>query len=269
MNELVRTYVVNLRRRPDRRQHMEATIPDILRATYTSDWSGPYDGRQLSLEGLERAGYRLFPWKIESDNPWWGRPLKFGEIACTLAHLACWQDADGHPEPYVLILEDDATFAGDFVPRFQNLLEGLEDLPFDLLYLGRFPLEPDQSVKDGVVSPGYSHCTFGYLLSRPGLDKVLSARLDQAVVPVDEFLPSRSTSTIPEPTSPTTLAPYPTTESESITGGASSTSHQSSCGLVHSWTRSPMTVDRSPITVPSQTKPATRASSPIVTRSQT
>ncbi|WP_312863370.1 glycosyltransferase family 25 protein [Spinactinospora alkalitolerans] len=184
--------MVNLRRRRDRRERMERILPAELPAAFTSDWEGPFDGRSLDLETISDLGHRLFPWRIESDNPWWSRPLKFGEIGCSLAHLACWRDAaDNTSAPYVLILEDDAVLGSGFLPR---LLDGLGRLaaedPFDLLYLGRFPLDPDRPALPGFVVPGYSHCTFGYLLTRRGLGRILDAALDQAVVPVDEFLPA-------------------------------------------------------------------------------
>jgi glycosyl transferase, family 25 len=188
----IRSYVINLRRRPDRRGWMARSLPPDLPATFTSDWSGPFDGHELSRADLEAAGYQLFRWQTESDNAWWSRPLKYGEIGCTLAHLACWHHAaQAGREPFVLVLEDDAvlkpTFLGD-------LLAGLERLtshcPFDLLYLGRYLLDADEPALPGFVSPGYSHCTFGYLLTRPALDALLATLLEQAIVPVDEFLPS-------------------------------------------------------------------------------
>lgn len=190
----LRTYVINLPRRPDRRAWMTRLLPPELPVTFTSDWSGPFDGHDLTNDQLDAAGYKLFPWKIESDNPWWSRPLKYGEVACTLAHLACWRHAtQAGDEPFIVILEDDAILPATFL---DDLLTGLHRLtqhsPFDLLYLGRFPLEPDldKPVLDGFVSPAYSHCTFGYLLTRPAIDLVLAARLEHAIVPVDEFLPS-------------------------------------------------------------------------------
>lgn len=186
----LRTYVVNLRRRPDRRAWMERTLPGELDPIYTSDWDDLFDGHDLDRQRIERAGYRLFPWQTEADNPWWSRPLKLGEIGCSLAHLACWQHAMQHgDEPYVVVLEDDAVLAPDFLAK---LLTGIGNLTrsFDLLYLGRFPLEPDRPAAAGFVSPGYSHCTFAYLLRRAALSKLLALRLDQAIVPVDEFLPA-------------------------------------------------------------------------------
>lgn len=173
---------------------MTRMLPPDLPVTFTSDWTGPFDGRDLDRTELERAGHSLFPWKIESDNPWWSRPLKYGEIGCTLAHLACWRHAARTgDEPFILVLEDDAILGPTFLDDLMAALRSLtEHCYFDLLYLGRYPLEPecDQPAVPGFVSPAYSHCTFGYLLTRPALDVLLSAGLQHAIVPIDEFLPS-------------------------------------------------------------------------------
>jgi collagen beta-1,O-galactosyltransferase len=188
----LRTYVINLPRRPDRRAWIEKSFPKQLKATFTSDWPESFDGNELSLAALTELGYELFPWQIESDNSWWARPLKFGEIGCTLAHVACWRHAArSGDEPYTVLLEDDAILSPTFL---DDLLDGLERVtqygPVDLVYLGRFPLEPDRPALPGVVSPGYSHCTFGYVVTRSALATLLEANLEKAIVPVDEFLPS-------------------------------------------------------------------------------
>lgn len=190
----VTAYVVNLARRPDRRAWIQQRLPDRLSVTYTSDFDMILDGQQIQIADLHAAGFKLFDWQIESDNPWWSRPLKFGEIGCTLAHLACWSHAANHTtSPYVLVLEDDAELGTDFA---EALLAGLERLndhtaEFDLLYLGRYPLEPDQPTGvTGFVRPGYSHCSYAYLLTRPALSVLLAAGLGQAIVPIDEFLPA-------------------------------------------------------------------------------
>lgn len=188
----LRSYVINLPRRPDRRAWMMSTLPPALPVTFTSDWAGPFDGHELSRTDLDAAGYQLFPWQTDSDNPWWSRPLKYGEIGCTLAHLACWRHAaQTGNEPFILILEDDTILAPTFL---DELATGLHHIthhgPFDLLYLGRYPLEPDQPALSGFVSPGYSHCSFGYLLTRPAVDILLTTGLEHALVPIDEFLPS-------------------------------------------------------------------------------
>ncbi|MEV6236735.1 glycosyltransferase family 25 protein [Lentzea sp. NPDC051838] len=189
----LRCYVINLPRRQDRRAWIQRSLPPELPVTFASDWADLFDGRKLTQTGLEASGYKLFPWQIESDNEWWNRPLKYGEVGCSLAHLACWRDALLHgTEPYTVVLEDDAVLPDNFLA---GLLDGLEDLArnelhFDLLYLGRFPLEPSHDARPGFVVPGYSHCTFGYLVTRNALDLLLAAELEHAIVPVDEFLPA-------------------------------------------------------------------------------
>ncbi|MFI7189991.1 glycosyltransferase family 25 protein [Nocardia nova] len=190
----IATYVVNLPRRPDRREWIHAQLPAGLPVTYTSDMHGTFDGRHLTLDSLRAAGVTLFDWPIDSDNPWWNRPLKYGEIGCTLAHLACWQDATEQSESeYVLILEDDAILGTNFL---SHLLDGLnllqqQSISFDLLYLGRYPLEPDRPAPlPRFVYPGYSHCSYAYLVTRSALAGLLAAGLAEAVIPIDEFLPA-------------------------------------------------------------------------------
>ncbi|MGF6884935.1 glycosyl transferase family 25 [Nocardia sp. GAS34] len=192
--EDIATYVVNLPRRPDRRAWIQAQLPANLPVRYTSDLGLTVDGHDLTLPALQAAGVKLFDWQIDSDNPWWNRPLKYGEIGCTLTHLACWMHAAEHTTAsYVAILEDDAVLESCFLDR---LLDGLSELeqrsvPFDLLYLGRYPLEPDQPASlPGFANPGYSHCSYGYLLTRPALSDLLAMGLTEAVIPVDEFLPA-------------------------------------------------------------------------------
>jgi len=186
----LRTYVVNLRRRTDRRARMTRILPRELEPVFTSDWDSLFDGADLDHRRLDAAGYQTFRWQIDSSNPWWSRPLKLGEIGCTLSHLACWQHAADTGAEHILILEDDVVLSPVFLTGLLTSLRALDRQRFDLLYLGRYPLEPDKPAGPGLVSPGYSHCTFAYLLRRSALRPLLDARLDLAIVPVDEFLPS-------------------------------------------------------------------------------
>jgi len=186
----MKAYVLNLKRRPDRLQHMRAVLPTELAVEYTTDWDIPMDGQTIDDEALKPYG--LFPWQIESDNKWWSRPLKKGEVGCAIGHWSCWQrslQADGD---VFLFFEDDICPVEDFT---QRLAEGLQrlaafDSGWDLLYLGRHGLEPDEPAIDGIVRPGFSYCTFGYALSRAAVAKVLATAYDQAIIPADELLPA-------------------------------------------------------------------------------
>ena len=187
-------FVVNLKRRHDRRERMRASLPTSLIVTYTSDWNVDIDWRDLILDKLPE-GIQLFPWCIEHSNPWWCRPLKLGEIGCSLAHIYCWRAAALVQHHYAVILEDDAivpdTFAAD-IPRLISRIETI-DKNWDLIYLGRVRLNLDSPVASDIVRPGYSHCTYGYVLSRKGAQILAAASFESMIMPVDEFLPAMYT----------------------------------------------------------------------------
>jgi glycosyl transferase, family 25 len=185
------TYVVNLKRRPDRRAWMERVLPARWDVQFTSDWDGPMDGQAIDPDDL--PGFGLYSWELPSDNPWWNRPLKLGEIGCAVSHWMCWQKAAADGANPALILEDDAVPAEHFVARLQSRLAQLStiDPRWDLLYLGRWALDDEEhAVAEGIVRPGYSYCTFGYMLSASGLRAVLGCGFERALIPVDELLPA-------------------------------------------------------------------------------
>lgn len=167
---------------------MASILPAGLAVTYTSTWRGPFDGRELTLSAIAEQGCGLFPWRIDSPNPWWSRPLKLGEVACSLSHLRCWQDGVDHDHQYLVVLEDDVCLAPDFRNRLFSRLAAAQD--WDLLYLGRLPQEADRGHVNGFAIPGYSHCTYGYALTQHAARLLLSAGLADALIPVDEFLPA-------------------------------------------------------------------------------
>jgi glycosyl transferase family 25 len=169
---------------------MESILPSGLAAEFTTLWEGPLDGHSISADSLK--GYGLFPWKIDAENLWWSRELKKGEVGCAISHLTCWERAVANNDPWFLFLEDDVVFVEGFTQRLEDGMARLEqfDPAWDLVYLGRVPLATDHDVLEGFVRPGYSHCTYGYALSRGGAAKLLSAGLRNALIPVDEFLPA-------------------------------------------------------------------------------
>jgi glycosyl transferase family 25 len=185
------TYVVNLKRRADRRARMERVLPAGWDVQFTSDWDGPMDGQTIDPDDL--PGFGLYPWEIASDNPWWSRPLKLGEIGCAISHWLCWQHAAADGASPALILEDDAVLTDHCAERLQARLTRLSaiDPRWDLLYLGRWALDgDDRAVTAGVVRPGYSYCTYGYLLSPSGLQAMLNCGFERALIPVDELIPA-------------------------------------------------------------------------------
>ena len=187
-------FVVNLARRPDRLARMKRVVPSAWNAEYTTYWPGPLDGASIKPGDLN--GFGLFPWEIESDNEWWSRPLRLGEIGCAVSHWLCWKRAGELAADCTLVLEDDVKLSAGLErgPELDLRLAALQavDPNWDLVYLGRWALEPEseEHVGDGLVRPGYSYCTYGYVLSAAGLAKVLEVDFERAIIPVDELLPA-------------------------------------------------------------------------------
>lgn len=181
--------VVNLKRRSDRRNRMLRELPPVLEVEFTSDWGIDLDWR-TGERYLHEFG--LFHWEIRSSNFWWNRPLKKGEVACAAAHLLCWHHAIERNSDIFLILEDDVSFDGRFAEKLSNGLGLLKTLEpkWELLYLGREPLDIDLEVAEGVVRPGYSFGAYAYMMTRAGAKKLVASAYDQALIPVDEFLPA-------------------------------------------------------------------------------
>ena len=169
---------------------MESILPPEIKPEFSTYWKGPFDGRKLNASMLK--GYGFFRWKIDSDNQWWNRPLKKGEIGCAISHWQCWRRANKNNDQLILILEDDVCFVDNFWCKLQFGLTSLTRFvpEWDLLYLGRVRIEPDTPAFDGIIKPGYSHCTFAYILTQSGIYKILQTSFEKAIIPVDEFLPA-------------------------------------------------------------------------------
>jgi glycosyl transferase family 25 len=112
----MRTYVINLERSTDRRQHVEAELAkvgldyEIVRAV---------DGRQLDVSGPQVArpgdpGQRCSPlWATT-----WSLP---GVAACSLSHLLVCERILASGAEEALVLEDDVTLAPDLATMTETL----------------------------------------------------------------------------------------------------------------------------------------------------
>lgn len=147
----------------------------------------PASGRMFkAIDGNDPTpefDYSLFAWKIDSPNEWYSRSLKKGEVGCMLSHLSVLRSAHRWGEDYVLILEEDFKVVKPFDPSI------LPDVPWDICYLGRNKVDPDQSeVDENFVVPGYSYNTHAILYRRSGIEKILQGSPEKYVMPWDEYL---------------------------------------------------------------------------------
>ena len=165
-------------------------LPVELKSEFTSDWS--LDLNWKNMKGDLWKEFTPFHWEITSDNSWWNRRLKRGEVACTISHFFCWRRAVEAGDDPFLILEDDISFVNGFMAKLRNALDQIRTrgICWDMLYLGREPLAKDERIFGGVVRPGFSYGSFAYMLTYQAATKLLKAGLERAVIPIDEFLPA-------------------------------------------------------------------------------
>ncbi|XP_067086553.1 procollagen galactosyltransferase 2 [Osmerus mordax] len=183
-------FLVNLRRRVDRRTRMLSTMAALgLQATVTD----AVDGKALNSSQLQALGIEMLP---GYKDPYSGRVLTRGEIGCFLSHHSTWTQVVERNLQQVLVLEDDVRFEPRFKRRLQAIMDDIikTQLDWDLIYVGRKRMQvqqPEQSVVgvNNLVEADYSYWTLGYALSNQGARKLLAAQAFNRMLPVDEFLP--------------------------------------------------------------------------------
>ncbi|XP_064845780.1 procollagen galactosyltransferase 2-like [Oncorhynchus masou masou] len=183
-------FLINLKRRLDRRQRMLSTMTSLgLQATLTD----AVDGKALNTSQLQALGIEMIP---GYQDPYSGRVLTRGEIGCFLSHHSTWVQLLERGLSKVLVLEDDVRFEPRFKRRMMTIMEEVEkaQLDWDLIYVGRKRMQvrqPERSVEgvNNLVEADYSYWTLGYALSAQGARKLLAAQAFSKMLPVDEFLP--------------------------------------------------------------------------------
>lgn len=133
-------FVVNLKRRPDRKRAMQAQL-GAMELNCPVHFTEAVDGRVIDAQFMEKCGARLGRWKLDNARSneevdwdafppwdvrcfvsrianerctlpqvtWWrqsyDRELKNGEIGCSLSHLAIWRRVVEENLSAVLVLE--------------------------------------------------------------------------------------------------------------------------------------------------------------------
>uniref|UniRef100_A0A673JPT0 Procollagen galactosyltransferase 2-like n=1 Tax=Sinocyclocheilus rhinocerous TaxID=307959 RepID=A0A673JPT0_9TELE len=184
-------YLINLKRREDRRDRMLRSL-EVLGIDVTL--TDAVDGKALNSTQLRALGIEMLP---GYKDPYADRVLTKGEIGCFLSHHNIWKKVVELQQQQVLVLEDDVRFEPSFKSRLNTILEDVKQsgLQWDLIYVGRKRLQikhPEHWVEGvkNLVIPDYSYWTLGYALSLQGAKTLLEAQPLSKMLPVDEFLPA-------------------------------------------------------------------------------
>uniref|UniRef100_A0A8C4IIF6 Cerebral endothelial cell adhesion molecule n=1 Tax=Dicentrarchus labrax TaxID=13489 RepID=A0A8C4IIF6_DICLA len=182
-------YLINLRRRPDRRERMLFSLNELEIDVKVVD---AVDGNALNSSDIKILGVDLLPGYYD---PFSGRTLTKGEVGCFLSHFFIWKEMVDMQMDKALVFEDDVRFQANFKRRVLRLMEEAEkvELDWDIIYLGRKQVNPgkEEAVENvhNLVVADYSYWTLSYAISLQGAQKLLNAEPLSKMLPVDEFLP--------------------------------------------------------------------------------
>ncbi|XP_008284450.1 procollagen galactosyltransferase 2 [Stegastes partitus] len=182
-------FLINLRRRPDRRDRMLFSLNELEIDVKVVD---AVDGNALNSSDIKILGVDLLPGYYD---PFSGRTLTKGEVGCFLSHYYIWKEMVDMQMDKALLFEDDVRFQANFKRRVLRLMEEVEqvELDWDIIYFGRKQVNPgnEEPVDDvrNLVVAGYSYWTLSYAISLQGAQKLLNAEPLSKMLPVDEFLP--------------------------------------------------------------------------------
>ncbi|XP_041736833.1 procollagen galactosyltransferase 1-like [Coregonus clupeaformis] len=183
-------FMINLKKRPDRRDRMLRTLYEQEIACKVIQ---AVDGKAMNISEINALGIHMLP---GYSDPYHGRPLTKGELGCFLSHYNIWKEIAERGLKSSLVIEDDLRFEVFFKRRLMNLMSEVESqgLDWDLIYIGRKRMQvdrPEKSVPNihNLVEADYSYWTLGYMMSLQGAQKLLRAEPLKRILPVDEFLP--------------------------------------------------------------------------------
>jgi glycosyl transferase family 25 len=179
-------YVINLKRRIDRKNKMK-TILQKYNLFGNSKFITAIDGEYE----LDNYNFTVI------DNwfdPFKNRKIKKGEIATTLSHYAVWKKIVDENISMALILEDDVEFSDNIENMLDYLNEYVKKNPeLDGCYLGRNPLNNVLNLGDEVIINDYllkaksSYNNHAYILTYNGAKKLINTPIINNILPIDEF----------------------------------------------------------------------------------
>lgn len=183
---------INLDRHKERQLRIISTLSNLRISPDSYEFINACDCEDLknNFPNLPQDFHLYKGWKIESENNYWNREMKLGEIGCSISHFKAWKRVV-QLDKTTLVLEDDAYFIDDFKQRLELITKEMSMNKFDLLYLGRNDLSKEwKMITESVCVPSFSYRSHAYVITPELALKLIQSEFKRNLIPVDEFLPS-------------------------------------------------------------------------------
>lgn len=178
----LKTYVLNLERRSDRKKEFILNNHDSIEKLQYSFFNAT-DGREIKLTPKVL--------KVFENGDF---NYRRGIVGCAISHIRMWNDLIDSDIDTMLILEDDVLLTPNFIHKLSYLLNLISDEDWDIVFLGHFLYENYRSEKDRedklpkATKWSREECieksmggTIGYVITKNGALKMLKTIADDGV----------------------------------------------------------------------------------------
>ena len=186
-------YCISLKRRQDRRK---AAVKMLKKLHLPYELFDAIDGKNIDDQYMKKNGFKVYKkWKlVKSNQPFYQRDVKTGEIGCALSHYFLWKKIVEKNLECAVILEDDALPLKGFQNKIKKALRTFDQksIPWDFIYLCRNKTssKKEKKVFPGMYVPRFSYVTVGYAISQAGARRLLAMNYQKNIIAADEFLPA-------------------------------------------------------------------------------
>lgn len=176
---MIPIHIINLEHRADRRKKVirELAVRKINEYRFVT----AINGKTLDIDQMEKDG----------SISYLHRKLRAGEYGCYLSHLGIYQEILNRPEKMHFILEDDVYFPRDFDKIFEQTMDKIRDVEWDVFYAGINPNDNHLEgtyIDDNLYYP--KHILWGthaYVIKKTTVEKIID-RLLPIILPIDTML---------------------------------------------------------------------------------
>jgi glycosyl transferase, family 25 len=120
-------YVLTIPRAVERHNQLQQDLSGL-----NFDFFYGVDKQSLTKEDLIENN--IYSEEQAIQNSRYSKPMKMGEIACSLGHKLIYEDIIKNKYSKVLVLEDDVLFNEDGLTNLATIIEQLQDTKWDLVY---------------------------------------------------------------------------------------------------------------------------------------
>ncbi len=172
----MKTFVLNLKRRPDRLEYFNK------KNKIEYERFDAIDGKEINYDWLKKNFFDTYKNWVDPINK---THITRGEVGCFISHYKLWLKCMELGEP-IVILEDDAIITDNF--SYEEIYE-VFSRGYNFLYLGWLEMQnPSKKIDDKFVIPNYAYWTLAYALTPESASILVSNFARSNIIPVDEYI---------------------------------------------------------------------------------